>query len=317
VATELFARRAAPPPAAFDPQGRPLRALAREPREPAKPAPAQQQSQAQAPGPPKGRARKAAAAAAAAEQAAAAAPGSRWRGSVVNCLACGFVHDCRAEPPAANLTSFLATSCCAFCGAPVLEAGAEAGAAEAARAAQRLFEFGRTGAARSTVVDDQADYVTAEEANPWLSPEERAQLAAAAAAAAAAADERKRTVTFSVDLIGRRVMSEAEAEAEAEAASAAEACAAALEAGAGAAEEAAAATRAEFAAGGGRQAAAAGEAAARMRAAAGEQRRQLRMIPNPTAPSAVLFVASGRGGAGRREGRGEGRGRAPPVVGVS
>ena len=317
VVGEIFARRTAPPSPPLDAHGRALRALVREPREaPPKLAPAVTPAAAL----PKGRARKAAAAVQAAEQAKQALPGARWRGSVVNCLKCGCIHDCRLSsvPLAEPLRAFLASSCCLFCGAAVLEAGAESGAAvrpvcvvrrrlltqtaqEAARSAARLVEFDGAGAKRSIVVDDQSDYVSPEDANPWLSPGERAALLEETAAAAAAADERRLTWRVSVDLIGRRVLLPAEAEQlHLE-------DAAALEAAARSADEAAAATESEFASGGGRHAHEAAVAAERLREEAAQTR--LRMRP---AASIIFVKPPRRDGAmpvrGAVPGRGAGRG---------
>ena len=209
-----------------------------------------------------------------------------WRGRVVNCLACGFVHDCRGSSETRANAAFLASGACGFCGAavpfepdgaaPPTDAAASAAAANAAR----LVMFDRTHAQRSVVVDDQADYIPqADEVdgNAWLSEDERRKLKADAAAAAAAKEDAKRRVTVTIDLLGRRVLEAAPPEpqpAETQAQ---------LEARAEAAFRAAEMSEEGAAEGGGRHAAAA--------RAAGEALQQLalRMAPCPTAPHTPLF----------------------------
>lgn len=221
---ELFERRsaAAAPPAVLREQGgRELRAYVKPPRElpPARaaeqPRPSTASSTA-APSAPRGSARKSAAAAAAAE-CECPAPGSVWRGAVVNCLGCGLVHDCRGDSALRSpaLQGFLDTGTCSFCGQPVSAAEPpgcdQAGAAGAAEAALRLVTFDREGAQRNALIDDQCDYVSAEDANPWLSAQEKDALRVAAAAAAAAAEERRKRVSVTIDLVGRRVLTAGDA----------------------------------------------------------------------------------------------------------
>jgi hypothetical protein len=229
-----------------------------------------------------------------------------WRGRVVNCLACGKVHDCRgdeAELPA-SLVSFLASNACTHCGAAVLDGPDDASAtsqsehdaaAAAAAAHLRLVTFDREGVGRSKLVDDQLDYVTAEEANPWLTPEERTARKVAAAAAEAAAEEqaRRRRTTVTIDLVGRRVLQPSQEDDDARR----DEDAARLEQ-AQAAEAAAAATVGEYALGGGRNAQLARDTAQRLRAqvaAPGDDDTQpLRMMANPGAPRTPLFVSTSR-----------------------
>jgi hypothetical protein len=254
-----------------------------------------------------------------------ATSGPLWRGRVVNCLRCGKVHDCRGDEASlpASLIQFLATNVCTFCGAPVRdgdqaetsgqetdsEAAAAAAAAAAASAAhERLVAFDREGVGRSRLIDDQSDYVTAEEANPWLSPEERAALKAAAKAAAAEEeDARRRRTTVTIDLIGRRVVSAAE-EDQADVAAREQALSRRAEM-AHAADAAAAATAAEGAFGGGRSAQLATDAAQRLRD--GDEGQQLRMMANPGAPRTPVFVRplaqKGIAGGAKAQGRETGK----------
>lgn len=178
------------------------------------------------PPPPKGRARKAAAAAAAADAKPFDANGGpsappTWLGRVVNCLRCGYIHDLRGPPAslAPPLVVFATTNACVFCGAFVAPDGFDgggdaAGAASAAAASARLVAFDRGGGHVTRVVDDQADYVTAEDANPWLSEEEKQARRDAVAAAAAKAEAKKRVVKISVDWAGRQVIDAASSDEE-------------------------------------------------------------------------------------------------------
>ncbi len=202
----------------------------------APPAPVDDAADASAP-PPKGRARKAAAAAAAAASAALAPPPpASWRGRVVNCVACGRIHDCRgADAGGDAMRAFLTHNACLYCGAhvapPTADASSSSGDAAAAgsavpatpaqnappppqadaateaatAAAARLVEFDRTFAQRTRVIDDQSDYIEFE-CNAWLSASEKASLRAAAAEADAAAAAEKRRVRITLDLVGRRVL---------------------------------------------------------------------------------------------------------------
>ena len=220
---ELFERRsaAAAPPAVLREQGgRELRAYVKPPRElPTTRAAEQRQqrpsiaSSPAAPPAPRGRTGKAAAVA----ESECLAPGRVWRGAVVNCLSCGLVHDCRGESALLSpaLQRFLDTGACSFCGQPVSAAEPpagcdQAGAAGAAAAALRLVTFDRESSQRNALIDDQCDYVSAEEANPWLSAQEKEALRVAAAAAASAAEERRKRVSVTIDLVGRRVITEGE-----------------------------------------------------------------------------------------------------------
>ena len=78
-------------------------------------------------------------------------------------------------------------------------------AREAEALRDRLVEFDRQGAKRTTVIDDQSDYF-AIDSNAWLSDEERAELKRRQAEAEAAAEASKKRMTVTVDLLGRRVV---------------------------------------------------------------------------------------------------------------
>jgi len=80
-------------------------------------------------------------------------------------------------------------------------------AADAALAAKdRLVQFDRTSAARTTVIDDQSDWFEID-GNAWLDERERAALKKQAAEMEAAEEERRRRrgMHVSIDLLGRRI----------------------------------------------------------------------------------------------------------------
>ena len=166
----------------------------------------------------------------------AAEAASPLQGRVLNCLGCGKIFDCRpaAWELSADVATFLGNGqLCTFCGAAVplshlSDAAAEAegaAAAAAAAAAARLVEFDRTGARRTVVIDDQADYYEID-ANRWLTPQERTRLRQEASPFAASARRRRRGsapalgtphwVCSSAALPPLRARQAAQAEAEAE-----------------------------------------------------------------------------------------------------
>jgi hypothetical protein len=156
---------------------------------------------------------------------------------VVNCLKCGKIFDCRQ--PNGDAMRFLGTGgWCTYCGNRVrltyidgsssddaikedemvneisnidMAAVATTNEAlafqkkEAEALRDRLVEFDRQAAKRTTVIDDQSDYF-AIDSNAWLSDEERAELKRRQAEAEAAADAAKKRMTVTVDLLGRRVV---------------------------------------------------------------------------------------------------------------
>jgi hypothetical protein len=80
-------------------------------------------------------------------------------------------------------------------------------AADAALAAKdRLVQFDRISAARTTVIDDQSDWFEID-GNAWLDERERAALKKQAAEMEAAEEERRRRrgMHVSIDLLGRRI----------------------------------------------------------------------------------------------------------------
>lgn len=68
----------------------------------------------------------------------------------------------------------------------------------------RLVEFDRNSAARTSVIDDQSDYF-AIDSNVWLDEAERRALADRQAAIEAAEAERRSRITVAIDLMGRKV----------------------------------------------------------------------------------------------------------------
>jgi len=77
-------------------------------------------------------------------------------------------------------------------------------AARAKVAKDRLVEFDRTAASRTTVIDDQSDWFEID-GNAWLDESERAELKRQAAEMIEAEEERRRKsrTTFALDLLGR------------------------------------------------------------------------------------------------------------------
>lgn len=70
----------------------------------------------------------------------------------------------------------------------------------------RLVEYDRESARRTTVIDDQSDYYDAVDGNAWLNDGEKAALKKQARDLEAAREERRRKMTVTVDLLGRRVL---------------------------------------------------------------------------------------------------------------
>ncbi|KAL4854996.1 Activating signal cointegrator 1 [Chlorella vulgaris] len=78
-------------------------------------------------------------------------------------------------------------------------------AAEAVALRDRLVQFDREAAKRTTVLDDQSDFFEID-ANAWLTDEERAVLKQREREAQEAEEARRRHVTVSIDLLGRKVL---------------------------------------------------------------------------------------------------------------
>jgi hypothetical protein len=84
------------------------------------------------------------------------------------------------------------------------DAAVDAATAKAIEAKDRLVHFDRTSMQRTTVIDDQSDYFSID-TNQWLTDEERANLKREEAEAKAAEEARKKRVTVTFDLVGRKV----------------------------------------------------------------------------------------------------------------
>ncbi|PRW59891.1 activating signal cointegrator 1 isoform A [Chlorella sorokiniana] len=141
----------------------------------------------------------------------------------------------------------------------------------------RLVEYDRQSAKRTTVLDDQSDFFEID-ANAWLTDEERAVLKQRERELAEAEEARRRRVMVTFDLLGRKVIVDGSADGSDEAAAAAEAAAVAAQldaARAAAAAKALAATSAEAAQGG-------GAAAPTALAAVEDKLRDLRITVNPS-----------------------------------
>ena len=87
------------------------------------------------------------------------------------------------------------------------QSAADAAAQKARDFKDRMLEYDRTAAKRTAVIDDQGDYYEIE-SNAWLTPEERTQMKAQVALEDQAREERKNRMVVTVDLIGRRVITE-------------------------------------------------------------------------------------------------------------
>ncbi|KAG0604183.1 hypothetical protein M758_10G151100 [Ceratodon purpureus] len=126
-----------------------------------------------------------------------------------NCLGCGkIVCEQEGEGP------------CNFCGALVLKEGSDyaglegmsmppANDAEAAAQAfkDRLVEFDRSAAQRTTVIDDQSDYFEID-GNAWLSDKEKQLLRQRQEVEERIEAERRKRVIVTIDLLGRKVVME-------------------------------------------------------------------------------------------------------------
>ncbi|GAX79653.1 hypothetical protein CEUSTIGMA_g7094.t1 [Chlamydomonas eustigma] len=160
---------------------------------------------------------------------------------VLNCLGCGKIYDCRAVTT--DITRFLERDgVCTFCGDKVpltqqerqeqlqqvssTNASCEDGqdvkdghendqasgrskaavAAEAAHAFKdRLIEYDRESAKRTTVIDDQSDYFEID-SNAWLTDEERKLLRQRRRMEEEAEAAKKKRMTVTIDLMGRKVI---------------------------------------------------------------------------------------------------------------
>ncbi|CAM6082204.1 unnamed protein product [Calypogeia fissa] len=126
---------------------------------------------------------------------------------VNNCLSCGrIVCEQEGEGP------------CHFCGVLVLREGSDYGgleglpvpaATEAEVAAEefknRLVEYDRTAASRTTVIDDQSDYFEIE-GNTWLTEKEKKLLQERLTDEERKEEERRKRVVVTIDLLGRKVV---------------------------------------------------------------------------------------------------------------
>ncbi|EIE18808.1 hypothetical protein COCSUDRAFT_44977 [Coccomyxa subellipsoidea C-169] len=171
-----------------------------------------------------------------AQAAAAETDASALDRAVANCLCCGKVYMCRETTNDASL--FVESGgVCTFCGAKVALSSQESSharppyaervaapasqeqpassalagsavddsAAEAVALKNRLVDYDRNAAKRTTVVDDQSDFFEID-SNAWLSDEERQQLKERQRAIEEAEQSRRRAVTVTFDLLGRQVI---------------------------------------------------------------------------------------------------------------
>ncbi|OUS42545.1 activating signal cointegrator 1 [Ostreococcus tauri] len=166
--------------------------------------------------------------------------------SCVNCLACGKVYDVREKDgvTSRSASAFLESGGkCEHCGEYVEvtladgttrfrgggetcaqredaevrakmgemsldeDAEAERERAAAVAAKDRLVHFDKTSAKRTTVIDDQSEWYDID-GNAWLDEDERAELKRQAREVAEAAEEAKRKArtTWTLDLVGRKVV---------------------------------------------------------------------------------------------------------------
>ena len=132
---------------------------------------------------------------------------ARRHALIANCLSCGKVI-CEQE----------GAGPCLFCGSDPDEArtsendfpegSAERAAAEA-RAQQfkdRLLDFDRSSAKRTTVIDDQVDYYASAASDAWLSQEEKRQAAATMQARADEKERRRKQLTLTLDFEEQKVV---------------------------------------------------------------------------------------------------------------
>ncbi|KAL3691554.1 hypothetical protein R1sor_005205 [Riccia sorocarpa] len=126
---------------------------------------------------------------------------------VNNCLSCGrIVCEQEGEGP------------CTFCGALVLREGSDYAGLDgvslppvseadvkAEEFKNRLVEYDRTSAARTTVIDDQSEYFNID-GNTWLTDQEKAMLKKRQEEEERIAEERRKRVVVTIDLLGRKVV---------------------------------------------------------------------------------------------------------------
>ncbi|KAG2487351.1 hypothetical protein HYH03_014064 [Edaphochlamys debaryana] len=151
---------------------------------------------------------------------------------ILNCLGCGKIYDCRNVTN--DILRFLDRGgVCTYCGDTVpltlkdrQNAAAAAAAAdgadgaardqaaatpeEAAAAAARAFkdrlvEYDRNAAKRTTVIDDQSDFFEID-TNAWLTDQEREELRRRRRMEEEAEAARRKRLTVTIDLIGRKVV---------------------------------------------------------------------------------------------------------------
>ncbi|KAL1504602.1 hypothetical protein AB1Y20_008386 [Prymnesium parvum] len=122
-----------------------------------------------------------------------------------NCLSCGKVI-CAQE----------GAGTCLFCESdPHVGLWHAATSLEATRRKERLLDFDRSAAKRTTVIDDQADYFSFAAADAWLSTEEKAAAANAQQEREDDARERQRNFCVTLDFAGQRVVREERGESAA------------------------------------------------------------------------------------------------------
>lgn len=145
---------------------------------------------------------------------------------VVNCLNCGKIFDCRQ--PGKDATLFLSSGgICTYCGKRVklkysdgstnmtdalgsnlhgVEDDDESSTlTNAIELRDRLLDYDRQSARRTTVIDDQSDYFEID-SNTWLTDEEKADLHRQNAKLEASEEQRRNKIIVTLDLLGRRVI---------------------------------------------------------------------------------------------------------------
>eukprot|EP00188_Purpureofilum_apyrenoidigerum_P004110 Plantae.Rhodophyta-Purpureofilum_apyrenoidigerum.ctg4502.p1 GENE.Plantae.Rhodophyta-Purpureofilum_apyrenoidigerum.ctg4502~~Plantae.Rhodophyta-Purpureofilum_apyrenoidigerum.ctg4502.p1 ORF type:complete len:344 (-),score=63.28 Plantae.Rhodophyta-Purpureofilum_apyrenoidigerum.ctg4502:581-1612(-) len=116
---------------------------------------------------------------------------ARRHKEIMNCLLCGKIH---MEVPR--------DGSCSFCRSSLFE-DSQAGE-DALALKNRLLEYDRTAAKRTTVLDDDADYFESGSAT-WLSEEEKVATKKAQEERARKKEEAKRRLVMTIDVSGRRV----------------------------------------------------------------------------------------------------------------
>ncbi|MEW5319194.1 MAG: hypothetical protein WDW38_010359 [Sanguina aurantia] len=156
---------------------------------------------------------------------------------IVNCLGCGKIYDCRTAASSSDVRQFLESGgICTYCEKAVSltykdriaqqqqqqqdqqtqqeqsqEAAPPAGDAATVKAIafkDRLVEYDRNAAKRTAVIDDQSDYFEID-SNAWLNDAEREVLRRQRVIEQEAEEIRKKRVTITLDLIGRKVVMDA------------------------------------------------------------------------------------------------------------